>query len=166
MYDLLSDPSGSDHCKLSLGRDRNGSVKVQGVLEVEVKSLKAAQHGLDHAFKHRNTKGTAINDRSNLSHCIVRMKVKSSNRFTGCRYKGCLHLVDLAGSEKLGFPSSFDRKAQERKHIQQTLSNLGGVFYALSSKQSHIPYQNSKLTFMLSDYLGMLLAQFLHVRVA
>lgn len=44
--------------------------------------------------------------------------------------------------------------SQEAMHINKSLSALGDVISSLTSKRSHTPFRNSKLTHILSDSLG------------
>lgn len=52
-------------------------------------------------------------------------------------------------SERLDRSMVEDMRKREACSINQSLSALGDVFAALSSKTSHVPYRNSKLTYLL-----------------
>jgi hypothetical protein len=66
-----------------------------------------------------------------------------------------LHLVDLAGSERVIKTQSAGVVQREANYINKSLSFLEQVVLALTqSKRDHIPYRQSKLTFILKDSLG------------
>lgn len=66
-----------------------------------------------------------------------------------------LHLVDLAGSERSAKTQSTGVVQKEAKYINKSLSFLEQVVLALTqSKRGHVPYRQSKLTYMLKDSLG------------
>ncbi|KAF9440576.1 kinesin-domain-containing protein [Macrolepiota fuliginosa MF-IS2] len=90
---------------------------------------------------------------------------------TGERCNGCLNLVDLAGSERLnvsfasgpgaGLPDK--ERVKETQNINKSLSALGDVIAALGEsgkadkggeKGGHVPYRNSKLTYLLQNSLS------------
>lgn len=72
----------------------------------------------------------------------------------GCVPSGKLNLVDLAGSERVGRSGAEGSRLREAQHINKSLSALGDVIYALRSRQGHVPFRNSKLTYLLQDSLS------------
>jgi hypothetical protein len=69
---------------------------------------------------------------------------------------GVLHIVDLAGSERTKVSQAEGLQMKEANCINRSLSALADVLFALgdSSSSAHVPYRNSKLTYMLQDALG------------
>ena len=72
------------------------------------------------------------------------------------RRESVLHLVDLAGSERLSASGSGEdpKLLKEAQAINSSLSALGNTIAALATKQQHVPYRNSKLTYLLQNALG------------
>jgi kinesin family member C2/C3 len=63
---------------------------------------------------------------------------------------GKLHMIDLAGSERVGKTDATGDRLKEAQNINRSLSALGDVINSLGSKKAtHVPYRNSKLTFLL-----------------
>ncbi|CEP02042.1 hypothetical protein PBRA_002307, partial [Plasmodiophora brassicae] len=154
VYDLLADPQHVERVKLSVGRDESGVVEVKGAMEVAVESWAAMEQGLWRGMQSRSQNSTAVNERSSRSHCIVRVRISGHCIATGRSYRSRINLVDLAGSENMERSGLSGTRLTESKHINQSLSALGGVFHALSTNRAHIPFRDDKLTYILSDALG------------
>lgn len=58
-------------------------------------------------------------------------------------------MVDLAGSERLNNTKVEGDRLKETQAINKSLSALADVISALKDKSAHIPYRNSKLTYLL-----------------
>jgi len=85
---------------------------------------------------------------------MISIEVDGENQAHGIKYFGKLHLIDLAGSERLSKTGATGDRLEEAKNINKSLSALGNVIEALQKKNSHVPYRNSKLTYLLQDSLG------------
>ena len=90
---------------------------------------------------------TTIIESKSLSHTGV-WNIKTS-RF---------HIIDLAGSERSKSTHTAGERLKEAGMINKSLSALGNVINSLvdmsNGKSTHVPYRDSKLTFILRDSLG------------
>lgn len=129
-------------------------VTVTNVKTVNVTSETQVYSLLEKATQNRAVAATQCNERSSRSHSVFRLKLTGENNLTGEKCQGTLNLIDLAGSERLSQSCSTGERLRETKNINKSLSNLGNVIMALANKEQHIPYRNSKLTFLLQNSLG------------
>ncbi|KAE8725956.1 Kinesin-like protein KIN12A [Hibiscus syriacus] len=70
-----------------------------------------------------------------------------------------INLVDLAGSERQKLTGAAGERLKEAGNINRSLSQLGNLINILAEvsqtgKNRHIPYRDSKLTFLLQESLG------------
>jgi kinesin family protein C1 len=106
------------------------------------------------AATHRCVAATDMNAVSSRSHAVFTLHLTGTNAEQKARLKGALNLVDLAGSERLDRSNAVGQRAKEAAMINKSLSALAGVFAGLHKKQAHVPYRDSKLTFLLQPALS------------
>ncbi len=106
------------------------------------------------AARHRSVGQTLMNERSSRSHSIFALHLKATNAAQNITLKGTLSLVDLAGSERIDRSGATGDRLKESVAINKSLSALTDVFVAIGSKQAHIPFRNSKLTYLLQPALS------------
>ncbi|ESP03749.1 hypothetical protein LOTGIDRAFT_136951 [Lottia gigantea] len=149
--DLLNDEGLKLEIKMKAD---GGGLHVPGLKTVEVTSLNHVNQVFLTGQKNRATATTNLNEHSSRSHLILNIEVTGYNKTTNTRTRGKLNLVDLAGSERVSRSGADGARLKEAQNINKSLSCLGDVIHSLRSKQNHIPYRNSKLTYLLQDSLG------------
>ncbi|KAI3797891.1 hypothetical protein L1987_33155 [Smallanthus sonchifolius] len=156
ILDLL-DPSSTN---LQIREDTKKGVYVDNLKEIEVTSARDVIQQLIQGAANRKVASTNMNRASSRSHsvftCIIESKWVSQG-VTHHRFAR-LNLVDLAGSERQKSSGAEGERLKEATNINKSLSTLGLVIMNLvnvsNGKSLHVPYRDSKLTFLLQDSLG------------
>ncbi|KAG2207509.1 hypothetical protein INT47_004259 [Mucor saturninus] len=156
IHDLLGDATKYGQIKHEIHHDAKGNTTVSEMSTVKLESPSQVKQMLKKASQNRATGATKMNERSSRSHSVFTLKLTGHNTLTGERTAGILNLIDLAGSERLSSSGSEGDRLAETKSINQSLSCLGDVIHALVNNKEggHIPYRNSKLTWLLRNSLG------------
>jgi len=129
-------------------------VVVENVKKIPCKRIDEAMEIVKHGYGNRTVKSTNSNNVSSRSHSILTLHINGTNIKTKKVYSGKLHFVDLAGSERVGKSAVTGEALDEAKAINKSLSALGDVIQALSTKEKFVPYRNSQLTTLLKESLG------------
>ena len=142
--------------KLIIKRDHDGKLRVDGLTKLKIYGddlVSELRDLLDYASKERSVGCTKLNAQSSRSHAIFILETIMTNDITGEIQTGQIHFCDLAGNEKFDDLLSCSQM-KEVQAINKSLSCLGDVFHALSQGAAHVPFRNSKLTFLLQDCLS------------
>ncbi|KAM5133425.1 kinesin-like protein KIFC3 isoform 4-T4 [Callospermophilus lateralis] len=140
--------------EIRLCPDGSGQLYVPGLTEFQVQSVDDINKVFEFGHTNRTTEFTNLNEHSSRSHALLIVTVRGVDCSTGLRTTGKLNLVDLAGSERVGKSGAEGSRLREAQHINKSLSALGDVIAALRSRQGHVPFRNSKLTYLLQDSLS------------
>ena len=158
IFDLLDTNSCSGPCNLR--EDSEKGVFLEGnvyhPIECEYDAYKLFLDGT----KNRTVAETSMNRESSRSHSVFTIYLQSrySNGESTDIRESKFNLVDLAGSERQSMTATVGVRLKEAGNINKSLMSLGQVINALvdigNGKQRHVPYRDSKLTFLLRDSLG------------
>ncbi|KAI0460755.1 hypothetical protein LJB42_001613 [Komagataella kurtzmanii] len=122
------------------------TTEVLGMDEIFVNSQEQIKEMLLKAEENKRTSATNINEKSSRSHTVFRFVFRSCE--TNCLIS-TLHLIDLAGSERISQSKVIGDRLKETQHINKSLSCLNYVVHSIHQNYHHIPYRNSKLTYLL-----------------
>ncbi|XP_047218641.1 kinesin-like protein KIFC3 isoform X5 [Girardinichthys multiradiatus] len=153
LRDLLRE-NPTDKLDIKMNPDGSGQLYVPGLTEIVVQSPEDINNVFELGHVNRATACTNLNEHSSRSHALLIISVSGFNSTTGTRTQGKLNLVDLAGSERIGKSGAEGSRLREAQCINKSLSALGDVISALRGRHAHIPFRNSRLTYLLQDSLS------------
>ncbi|GAB2295661.1 Belongs to the TRAFAC class myosin-kinesin ATPase super [Dionaea muscipula] len=148
---------------LQIREDVKSGVYVENLTEESVATMKDVIQILLKGLANRRTGATSINVESSRSHsvftCVVESRCKSVADGLSSFRTSRINLVDLAGSERQKLTGAAGDRLKEAGNINRSLSQLGNLINILAEvsqtgKQRHIPYRDSRLTFLLQESLG------------
>ncbi len=134
---------------------------------IPVSTLNEVYKLLDIGDKQKRRAATAMNDRSSRAHALFILNLDMEDEQSNVTVRSQLFLADLGGSEqvkrskvhhgKQGFDGGFvmGQHMKEAVNINLGLLALKKCVKAINDgKDSYVPYQDSKLTMLLSPALG------------
>ncbi|BFG15554.1 hypothetical protein CerSpe_018280 [Prunus speciosa] len=148
---------------LQIREDVKSGVYVENLTEECVRTIKDVTQLLIKGLSNRRTGSTSINAESSRSHtvftCVVESQYTNVANGISSLKTSRINLVDLAGSERQKLTGAAGERLKEAGNINRSLSQLGNLINILAEisqtgKQRHIPYRDSRLTFLLQESLG------------
>uniref|UniRef100_A0A8C4ZGZ0 Kinesin-like protein n=1 Tax=Gadus morhua TaxID=8049 RepID=A0A8C4ZGZ0_GADMO len=153
LRNLLGD-NPSEKLDIKMNPDGSGQLYVPGLTQITVQCPEDINRVFELGHMNRATACTNLNEHSSRSHALLVITVAGFNSATGNRTQGKLNLVDLAGSERIAKSGAEGSRLREAQCINKSLSALGDVINALRCRHSHVPFRNSRLTYLLQDSLS------------
>ncbi|XP_057827459.2 kinesin-like protein KIN-12B isoform X1 [Cryptomeria japonica] len=148
---------------LQIREDVKTGVYVENLTEEYVSSVSDVTQIALRGLANRRVGSTSMNAESSRSHsvftCVLESRCKSLSDGVCSLRTSRINLVDLAGSERQKLTGAAGERLKEAGNINRSLSQLGNLIKILAEvsqtgKQRHIPYRDSRLTFLLQESLG------------
>ncbi|KAB5560515.1 hypothetical protein DKX38_005472 [Salix brachista] len=146
--------NGAPGKQYTIKHDANGNAHVTDLTVVDVCRIEEISSLLRQAAQSRSVGKTQMNEQSSRSHFVFTLRISGVNEGTEQQVQGVLNLIDLAGSERLSRSGATGDRLKETQAINRSLSSLSDVIFALAKKEDHVPFRNSKLTYLLQPCLG------------
>jgi hypothetical protein len=145
---------------------------LNGAVEQQVESMKDISDLLAAGEQIKRKASTAMKDQSTRAHTVLILKLHQRSTKTGMSLTSKLFLADLGGSEQVkksqleagnmreGINEDYSvgfqlgEKMRAAVYVNRSLLALKKCVEALQNRSSYIPYQDSKLTMLLSEGLG------------
>nr|AMS24240.1 kinesin 12-II protein [Marsilea vestita] len=148
---------------LQIREDTKSGIYVENLTEEYVSNADDVLRLMLKGFANRRVGSTSMNAESSRSHtvftCIIESRCKNPGDGGSSVRTSRMNLVDLAGSERQKSTKAAGQRLKEAGNINRSLSQLGNVINILAEisqtgKPRHIPYRDSRLTFLLQESLG------------
>lgn len=153
--DLLSAEKTPPKLDIKQEKNPDGSMGVKLECTIVPASNTAdLETAVGRGFGNRKVASTSMNADSSRSHLLFMIFVKVTDKETGKVRSGKITIVDLAGSERLAKSQVTGDAQKEAIEINKSLTALGDVMMAITSKAKMVPYRNHKLTQLMQDSLG------------
>lgn len=154
--DLLREGDADPDLKheIKVNPDGRRYVTNLNMVPLEPTDTEAVEEVMRQAAKHRSVASTDMNAVSSRSHSVFTLHLTALHPENRQALRGTLNLCDLAGSERLDRSGATGARAKEAMAINKSLSSLTDVFVSIGKKASHIPFRNSKLTYLLQPSLS------------
>ena len=136
-----------------------------GAVGIEVKDAQHLQELLLRGDSAKRRAATAMNQRSSRAHCLLMLSLTQVRADTAAEVESFLAMADLGGSEQVlksqvaslsvqagGFLQA-DTRLKEAVNINLGLLALKTCIRHLVDRSPYVPYQNSRLTMMMSKCL-------------
>lgn len=146
--------SGGFGKQYNISHDANGNTHVSDLTVIDVCSTREVSSLLHQAAQSRSVAKTKMNEHSSRSHFVFTLRITGFNESTKQQVQGVLNLIDLAGSERLKKSEATGETMKQTQAINKSLSCLNRVIQALPKKDGHVPFRDSKLTYLLQPCLG------------
>ena len=147
---------------LKLCEDRNGSVYIKGLREVQVNSADEAYQILLIGRENLHFAATRLNQQSSRSHCIFTVKLVrvADPDAPHLARVSMISFCDLAGSERISKTHNVGDRQKEAGNINTSLLVLGRCIKAIrhnqmmkEKNQQVVPFRESKLTRLFKCFL-------------
>jgi kinesin family protein C1 len=145
----LSASHGGGKLKHEIKHTADKRFKITHTRNVPITQFSHVQELLQTANTNRSVAATRSNAQSSRSHSVFSLYIDAKHALKNCTLAGSLSMCDLAGSERLSKSGASGDRLKETQAINKSLSSLADVFAALKGGNDHVPYRNSKLTYLL-----------------